>query len=546
MTRTHYTHATRIAVVAMLVVSLFAAAGAGVATAETDTTIDGADLVVEQPSYVDDDVEHRSDGGTPVYIVDGEEHALYPQNFDSANVTGFGIDSGAGSLAADDDLERYVLDPEGETGSFELYWTVDREETVADGNETTTETETTRYEAVVRVDDQATVVVSTPAEQQQLEEDAQEWRDWNATVTEVREAGVLGHAVFGAPASNEEVMQTMVNRYLTLESPLHLLDGGLTAMAILGFTTLGGIAFILFLKFPDAIIIRRIYKELHKRRQREEAEGDLAARQEAEDLQNRLEKFANMDHQDIPPITDHFARGIRNDVGAETPAEFFNLLLHTIPPARLKESRVRAMGQSGYVAQVETDADGDVATDGGEPAIVDATLVEADAVLEPDESVRDRDDLREITDPSETLLAAIDLTDDALLEFPLENPAEAPFDLDAFDEPPAELSLPDLVDEFGFDELTVAEDELEHAGRMLVELLTVVRNHRLTDDEGRIKPVRYELENLFQFMQFADDVADVPLANEYRQMFERALEEYDRDDELETFLETHRQHTEGS
>lgn len=527
MTRTHH----QTLVVAMLVVALLAGAFAGVATAETETTTDAADLIVEQPSYVDEDVSEQTDDGVPVYGVEGDQHAIYPENFDAANVSDYGVASGAGSLTYDESIDRYDLETEGETGSFELYWYD------SSGNDTV------RYEAIVQVDDLATVEVLSPDEADDLRADADEWRSWNATVTEVRERSVLGHAIFGAPESNQETMQVMVNRYLTLESPTHLLSGGFTAAVIISVTTLGGLFFILVLKFPDALLLRKIYGELFERKRVEADEGDLATRQEAEDMKERLNRFANWDWQDVPPITDHMARAIREAADAETPLEGFNKWVYVFHPDRLKESRVRAMGQSGYVAQVETDTPDGVATDGGAVTITEATLAKADDVLAPDETVSEREDLRSLTEPSEELLAAIALDDPELQEFPLENPDEAPFDLEHFDEPPADLSLPALIDEFDFDAYD-ADDE-EHVGRLFAEFVTAVYNHPITDDEGRVDPPRYELENLFQFMQAADDRYQVPLAKWYKQMFERALIEYDEDHELQQFLDDHAQHTDS-
>lgn len=321
---TRFQRAARIALVAVMLCSLVAAVGPAMSTVtaqseDTNTATEGADLTVEQPSYVSEEVDRQSSGGTPVYIVRGDVQRLYPQGFDAANVTEFGLSSGSGELSYDEDLGRYTLDPNGETGSFEAYWVVEETTTVTEGNETTTETERVRHTAVIRVDDLATVTVMQPNEVESLESNADKWSDWNATVTEVRESSILGHRL-SAPQSNQDVMQSMVNAYLTLRSPTHLLDGGFTAAIIVIATTMGGIFLFLLLKVPDALALRKIYGDYFQRKSVEEQEGDLAERQEAEDLKDRLNRFANWDWQDLPSVTDHEAVELREKVG-ETPLE---------------------------------------------------------------------------------------------------------------------------------------------------------------------------------------------------------------------------------
>lgn len=542
MTRTHTL--SRLALVVALALSLASGPAIGTVTADDHTT--GADLIVEQPDYVETDVEEHSSGGTPVYIVNGGKQTLHPQNFNTENVTDYGVTTGEGSLSYNDDLERFEFDSEANTGSFELYWiveethTVEDEQVVDDGNETTTETvtttetETVRYEAVIQVDDLAHVAVIDVDEANQLEEDATEWRDWNETVTEVRESGIIGHAI-SAPQSNKEVMQSMVNAYLTTRSPTHLLDGGFTSGIIVMTTTLGGIFLFLVLKVPDVLALRKIIGEhLQMKRLRNE-EGDVSEKQEQVDLESRLQAFANIDWQDVPSVTDHNAAEARDKVG-ETPAEGLEKLCWLFHPDTMKENRVRVMGASGYLAQIDRlEFDDGTAADGGQPAIDSARLVKRDVALDPDETVADRDDLVTLTEPSETLLEAIPDDDPELIDFPMET---ADFDLDDLKEPPETLSLTQLLDELEFDEYGFDDDE--HAGTFLVEFMQMVNNHPISNDDGTIDGPRAELEKLLQFFQAADDRYQMPLAKWYKQHFERALKEYDHDDELRSFLNNHR------
>ncbi|WP_337653271.1 hypothetical protein [Halomontanus rarus] len=540
MTNETFHRVTRIALAFVMVFSVVATAGVGLGTVTAQEDTQGADIVVEQPTYVEDDIEEQSEGGRPVYIAQGHVQRIYPQGFDTDDVRDYGLATGSGELSYESDTDRYTLDPEGETGSFELYWVVDEEYEVQDGNETTTETETVRYEAVVRVDDLSSVTVMSPDEANDLRSDADEWRDWNETVTEVKNSGILGHMI-SSPTSNTEVMQGMVNAYLTTRSPTHLLDGGFTAGVIIIGTTLGGIFLFMLFKVPDALAVRKLWGELHERKSVEADEGELAERQERVDLEERLQRFANWDWQDIPSVTDHEAAEFRNGA-AETPLEGLLTVMWSFLPETMKEDRVRAMGLCGYVAQVDRleYSDDDVATDGGVAAIDSATLVHTDDVLAPDETVRDRDDLEPLDDPSETLLDAIALDDPELVEFPLEN---ADFDASELEQPLGTMSLPEIIEKFDFSEWSFEDDE--RIGEIMVEFMTSIYNHPITNDDGHIDPVRLQLEQLLQFMQAADDRFQIPLAKWYKQHFERALQDYDRDDELRTFLDNHRSRTDA-
>lgn len=534
MTDTPLTRASRIALAVVLVASLLAAGPGLVAAAAAETTTDAAEIHVEQPSYVDGDPEERTDDGTPVYIVEGDTQHIYPDGLDAENVTNYGVESSTGALSEDSDLERWTLDPEGTDGSFELYWDVETETT--DGNETTTET--TRYEAIVQVDSYEAVTVYDSDDAADLEADAAEWREWDATVTEVRESGIIGHAI-SAPQSNEEVMQSMVNAYLTTRSPTHLLDGGFTAAVIIMTTTLGGIFLFLLLKVPDLFALRSIYEEYLTSKTVRETEGDVSEKQEQVDLESRLQAFANIDWQDIPSVTDHEAAEAREKLG-ETPLEGLLKLEWLFHPETIKENRVRVMGHSGYVASVETLADDtDDDDDDDDELVIDAArLVHRDDVLEADETVADREDLLEVTEPSETLLEAIPDDDPELVDFPLET---AEFDVADLKEPPETLSLSSIVDRLEFSEYAFADDE--RAGKFVREFVEMVNNHPITTEDGSLDGTRLELERLLQFFQAADDRYQLPLAKWYKQAFTRAIDDYDADDDLHRFLDEHRART---
>ncbi|SDJ33360.1 hypothetical protein SAMN05216226_102172 [Halovenus aranensis] len=520
-----------VAVVLAVGVAVATAPAAAQSTVDNNQSASAADLIVEQPNYVDTDVQRQSQDGIPVYIVEGETIHVAPENFEMDAVESFGLVTGAGSLSADDEWGRYTLDTGGETGSFRLYWETTETVTVAQGNKTTTEERVERFEAIVRVDDQADVTVLSSAQAQQTQQDAQRWQEFNATVTDIRNSDMVGH-IFSEPQSNEDVIQGMINAYLTSRSPFHLLSGGFTAGVIIMSTTVGGLFLLGLLKIPDLLIVRRVWAEVRRYRGLEEEEGDISERQEQLDFERRMANLSNWELNDIPSVTDHEAAELRKAGLGENPLEMLLTLVYGFAPERLKETELLAMGDDGYAFQV--DSDDKVAADGGSPVRV----VDLDAELRPGETLAERDDLREI-DPTATdwdeLVAGVSPDDARLCEFDVR---EADVDPAAIDREMPSLDLRSLVEEFDFSEWAFEDDE--RVGEILVEFMELIRDHPVTDDDGQVDEVRLQLEQLLQVMQFARDTEQFPHADKLAQHFQAATRAYDQDDDLHEFLQNHR------
>lgn len=526
----HTSNCRRIILTILLVVALgvLLLPATGSVVADGNESVSSAEFVLEQPDYVSSPVQQQSENGLPVYIVEGGEIHLQPQNFHSDEVTGFGLTTGAGSLHYDEKWNRYTLEADGEVGSFHIYFDVREEIEVGEGNDTTTQTRQERYEAIVRVDDMASVTVLSDARAVELEEDAREWRHLNATLSEIRDSDMLGHLLF-EPETNQDVLQGMINAYLMTRSPFHLLDGGFSASIIILTTTIGGLFLLSLLLVPALFVLWRFWGDFRRRLRLEEHEGDLAERQEELDIEHRLTKVANWDWQDLPSVTDHEAYEFRTGV-ADNPLEGLKLLIYSFAPERLKEYQLLAMGQSGYVAQ-RIDPDDRAATDGGTAVRV----VHTDTVLEPGETVADRSDLEPLTDPDDELVAAISLDDPEVREFDVRDAEFDPTDIDR--ELPT-LDLPTLIEQFDFSEWGFQNDE--RIGEIFLEFIEHINDHPVTNEDGSIDELRLQLEQLLQIMRFASDSAQFPLADVLSQHFEFAIEHYDKDDELREFMRKHR------
>lgn len=518
--------------VALLAGGLVATAPASAAVqdaSDTNTTqadVEGAELLVEQPSYIDNDLVRQSEDGVPVYIVEGSPIRLYPQDFASENVTDFGIRGEAGSLQYQSEFDRYELAVD-KTGSYRVWWDVEEQVAVERNNETVVATETQRYEAVVRIDGQVAVSIREAGEFEQIQTNAQKWSDLNATLGDMRQADYIAHRV-DRPDNNEELLQHSLSAYKTTRSPLFLLQGGFTAAFILLFTTVGGLAAVIVLKVPDLAAVSWLRAELRKRRGVEKLEGNVADRQEELDFNQRLQNAANWDWQDIPSVTDHEAAELRDGVDI-TPLSGFVEIMKRFMPDRLLADRVRAMGQAGYVAQ-EPDG-GSHAADGG----ADLQLVQADEVLEPGQEIAGREDLHDLSDPAERLLDRISRDDPALREF---DPRNHDIDPTEFTNDRGTMSLPDLIDEFDVDDWAFGNEE--RLGEILVEFIDMTIRHPVVDDDGSIDESRLIAERILQIMQFADDHGDLPMADWYVQHFETALRSHDRNDEMAAWLDEHR------
>lgn len=209
---------------------------------------------------------------TPTYRVSGEQFRIVPENFRTNRVIDFGV-SGNGSLSYDPTFDEFVFDPNGQTGIFEVYWIVNREVTQAAGNAsnaTNTTMVSTEYTARIEVQEQASLLHTSQERLSSIEEDAENWQEFENTV--------LSPGVAGEDADIQEVTQNVINLYRLANDPLAALTGNFTGVIILIVTTLGGLLFWALWNGHHTVVTGRLYRRLNIHESIEAEEGELGER----------------------------------------------------------------------------------------------------------------------------------------------------------------------------------------------------------------------------------------------------------------------------
>lgn len=520
-----YSRLRPIAIALALVLVLVAAPfGAATALAQDNTTdTRTADLVIEQPDYVDGDVNRVTDNGTRVYTAEGERLLLTPTNVDRDQIIDYGMDTDAGSFSKDSDLGLWTLDPEGEKGTFDLYWVVNEQRT--DGNATTTEQ--VRYEASVRVDGSAGGTYLTADEHTTLQERADLGDKVESIVSDLQGRWLPFFDASGDPA---DVLESMGTLAATVGNPLNIFSEGYIGFHTFVVISIGGMLAALQYLGAFAWVVRKLRREKHEFEVTESHEGEIAERQLEVDEQERLQRLANMDWFDIFE-DDHIARAFRDHLG-ETVLDGWVRLNSLILPRNLVRDRVKAMGQAGYVAVATLDRppiDGDDEDDETPEPTVEAV----DLVRERD---LDRDALGKtevvvaLPDPGtdavcdlETIVDELDWGGDELASFDFDDAALNAAQLDTTIET---LDLERLVEQLNV-QMDHFDDE-EQYGEYLHEFLTHVREHPFTDDDGTPDSMRYVFNNWLQAAQLLEDRYGFPLAEYQVNAFGAAVDNYDR------------------
>jgi hypothetical protein len=504
----------RAAVAALLVLSLVA--GVVPAAAQDDVLTRDAEVIVEQPHYIGSDVETKQVNGTRTYVASGRVLELHAQNFDSGAVVDYGVATTGGQLTYDSATGQFAFRANA-SGTYRVYWVVAEQVAVTGGNTTGnataanttsggTETRQVRYTANVRVSNTAPKAHLAESELAETRAEAANWREFNATVQDLRDENLL---LASADLSTEETIQGMVNAYILQNDPLRALTGNITTVVLILFTTLGG-GFLLVVSLGyHTVVVNKFRRALNRAESIEAEEGELADRVADMNRRDRLRAFQNWDWND-PFEDDHIAHAHRT-LG-ETPLEGFSRFTGTLLQPRVwMHDRLQAMGADGYVAVPESDTSGGtVFTDGGEPEddAPDApnwkTIDEAEVVLE--DAVDEGTLTDDLSEPSDALLDAIDWQQPAIRDFDL---------VDAT--PPGGDGHPTATT-LDIDELTAEADldmahfdSREEAGVYLRQWFESVREHDFTETDGTVDTSRYVLNRWLQTAQLARDEFDLPV-----------------------------------
>lgn len=496
-------HVIAAVVAAVAVLSLVGGAAAQLETVD-------ARLAIDQPHYIEDGVQTTDINGTQAYVVHGPEHDLHPLNFDVDDVTDYGVSTSAGQLEYNDRLGTYTFQSGGETGTFELYWVVQTEQTTVVNNTTQTQEVSLRYETLIRVAGQADMVHQTQAENQRQEHYMELGEEVNATIMQVREDGLIFAPDEG---SDFEIYEAMLTRYIATGDPIQAFTGNYTQIWLLVLLSPGG---YLFLAQFLGIIVWLAYKRYQSRSEsidRQSIEGSVSEKLAALDDKERRQAAANLDWNDEFP--DSVARGFRESLG-ENPYRGWLRVRAALQPKHLVRDRLQAMSQCGYVGVPTT------TTPDAEPETID---------IYPETDVEDGVETIALDDLTDEELEAVDWDDAELRNFDL---PEADYDASEIDDRLETADLEALVEELDVEMQYF--DDLEEFGHYLHEFIASIREHPITDEHGYQHSTRATLELLLEKLNLMDREG-LPTARYLADAVEAAIRDYDRGDRAEQYVE---------
>jgi|AntDeeMinimDraft_4_1070355.scaffolds.fasta_scaffold00760_14 type II secretory pathway pseudopilin PulG len=503
--------------VGLLIVSLLSTAALpGLALAQSTGTDNATDartpnLIVDQPAFVDSDI--RQDGDT--YTASYAELTIVPRSFEHRDVVEYGLDTDAGSLTYDSTYDTYEFDAGEDEGTFELYWIVE-EERQTNGTSTT---EQVRYESTIQVED-AQQYEHHPAGT--LEQQRSDAENWSAVTSDVRQ-------VSGDDADVDQQLDVALALLEFRNNPFSALTGNFTALlTALAISPGGWFVLLLF----GILFVISTYSIIARRNWLESVLGDEAELQEEMsqfELEKKKQALENMDWQDVPGFDDTTARAFRESMGLN-PLEGTKRLLSTLRPAALIHDRLLAMGQSGYVAVVERDT---ARTDGGadtdEPAPITSVDLRQAHEIDTESVDGDIDDLE---DPSDELVDALDWNDDTLRSFDL---PDATLDPDAMSTELSALDFEELMAEM--DASRQDFDDEGVYGQYIREFVESVRDHNITDEDGRIDETRYAMNQLLHLANVERDLFDIPIMEFVGDAVERTLIDHDPIADAKSFVD---------
>lgn len=479
-----------------------------------------ADLLIEQPSYIDSSVEIEQTKDTVVYRVRGGEHNIRLQNADHADVVSAGIEDGSGSLVYNAQSDAYEFDTEGKEGSTTLFWEVEQTETreVQEGNETVmrNETITVRYTAVIQAKDVDWAHRPVEADKE-LQTKANNWES------------VKQEAESLAPNQDtEEVISSAFTYFRFFDSPFSTFVADMRATLTLMFLRPGG--WVITGIFLGVSLIGLAYGARYRNRTQKQFEdlADLQVEKDEAYLQKvrRIVLQQNDWNQFLP---DDLSRSMRDFFGRNV-WQGYKQYLQIRSPIHIKGVVLQMMAQIGYTGRVERDDAGD---------IVDAHVV--DDTRADGGTTGDRVDLARLDPDDAKDREFIAATPGNSLN---EDVFNADIDMQAVDFGIGhrEIDDSDLLDEINPDVPGDFEDE-EQLAMILAELIQFVTEHQHTDELGRPNRNMDIVSFLAEMDSVLADEADFALGQIQKRLLLKAAEEMDPGDDLQDTVD--RVQTEG-
>ena len=515
-----------LATAALLILSLGAAATAATAAQSSGEDRESpAELTIDQPHWVDDEVQVDTSGNYTTYKVTGEQLYITPDNFEESNVVDYGVQEDEGDLSRATNLDAYQFDAT-QDGTYYVYWIVNEEETheytveEQRGNETVTRTETEtetvqhRYHAQIQVEETTATIISDQRHQE-LQNDAANWTAWEEQI----------YQISGEDADVEQKTQLAANQLNLRENPLDALTGNFWHLGVIFVTSLGGIMWLLLFGAHERIVNRSLRKELNELR------STMPEMAELEDRLSELDRKEDMQSM----ATKRPAEWYDDPVLGKAATEAFgdNMLSHWFSFSGVFSAvgglrdRIAAMSYAGYGAIITRD-DGE---------IVDARLVstvdEPDVAADGGGEVVALSELRE-NDELEAVSEAVDPFDDVLLDFDY---AECDADRDQWR---TEVDVPEDLDEM-VEQLDVQLEryggDVETFGQLLEDVVADVIQHPNTDRNGQPDELRMMLEQFYAIAIEGRDIFGLPAARFQADVLADLLADHDPVEEAREEIE---------
>lgn len=496
----------RTLLVGLLVVALVGGLIAPAAAADQP-----AELHIEQPAYVDDDVSVTEDDGDRIYTVSGEEFLIRLENADHANVTDASVSDGTGSLDYDAAIDMFRYEPDG-VGTMTLSFFVDE----GDGIDT--------YEAIVQVEQVGFVTYSADRDEE-IRAAADNWEDFEGEVNRIDQ-----------DLDAEEAASTGLTWVRFREAPFASFLEPIQAILIMMATTAGGWFLIgIFL----GLTLLAVAGNARYRNRTQKQFGDIGDIQVEKD-EAYLKKAERVAIQQVD-LNEHFpddvAHALRKHLGSNTWSALKQYMLIR-PPVAVKATCLQLMGQAGYEGRVERGADGSIERawvvdpDPGEARLGD----DDDAVADGGTEAVDLTALRYQRDDDVAFIHAIDgdeldervyhldpeQIDFEQVQFPISN-------REVTDDEILEHINPRFPEEF--------ENEAELAAA-IAKLWEVAIEHEWTDEDGNPRREMDLVAFLAEMDSVLADKLDFPAGHLYRRETLYLAEHLSEADKLDEVIET--------
>ena len=483
-------------VLAVLLVGALAAPVAAAASQPGDTA-QRASLEIQQPHYIDSDVQVTRGANHTTYHVKGSYFEILPENFDSDDVINYGVMQEGATLSYDKTTGEYVLNTGGQSGTFTLYWVASQ--TTANENATnTTSTSRVRYEA--RVQTETGELAHIPQSNvNQLREDAANWSEVTESFGDV-----------GGDAPVEEKLATALNWYQFSVNPFSALSGDFSGAVLILLLTNGGRLLLGLLILVPIATTAPVILKYRKLRERTPELAELDTEKLKIWRDKRKQSLVEVTPHDLP-LNGRTADNLEHTLG-ENLWEIADSLQRLFDHSKLKRVYLQAMAQRGDTAAVARTTAGDIE----EVTLNPSEDSDADAQALTDYDDEDFASIVSAADwgavDASALQADIDLTE---LDTPI-----SPTDVD--DDIVAELDV-SFPEDF---------ESREQFAECLYEVWKHIAKHGYTTNDGYIKQER-SLLNLFAVLSSVTaERYDYPVARNWRDLTQFMASEIDGNEQL--------------